>query len=157
MRGVYPRPAPRDRFLTFVNKTPTCWLWTGHTRGEMRYGAFWLDGRTTTAHRAAFTLFVSDIPAGQQVLHRCDEPKCVRPDHLFLGTQADNMADKAAKGRCHDQRGERSHTAKLSRAQVADIKAKYLAGGVSQRALAASYKVSQRTVSDLLRGVCWKD
>lgn len=93
-----PKPLP-DRFWRYVDKSNKCWLWTGATNG--RYGkisrgpGLGLVG----AHRASWEIHVGPIPPGMQVLHRCDVTNCVRPDHLFLGTNQDNTNDKVAKGR----------------------------------------------------------
>lgn len=83
-----------ERFWAKVDKGPDCWVWTGATRGY-GYGQFWLsDGRKVAAHR-----WVMGDPEGKAVLHRCDNPPCVRPDHLYLGTQKSNMQDRLARGR----------------------------------------------------------
>lgn len=88
----------KARFLSHVRKTRACWVWTGATVPG-GYGRFrGEDGSLVVAHRFAFAIFVSD-PGEQLVLHRCDNPPCVRPDHLFLGTHGDNMRDMRAKGR----------------------------------------------------------
>lgn len=89
----------KDRFWSKVQKTDGCWEWTGSRRPK-GYGVFAVNGaRRESAHRVAYALFIGPISAGFFVCHRCDNPRCVRPDHLFLGTQADNMRDMHAKGR----------------------------------------------------------
>lgn len=92
-----------ERFWSKVDRTGDCWTWTG-TRKEGGYGQFHYGGKTTKAHRVAWILTSGAIPDGMCVLHHCDNPPCVRPEHLFLGTLSDNMQDCAAKGRCALQR-----------------------------------------------------
>ena len=89
------------------------------------------------------------------VLHKCDTPACVNPDHLWLGTNTDNMADRSSKRR--SARGEGHGLAKLTTTQAAEIRAKYAKGGVSQRALADEYSVSQRTVLNIHKNQIWKE
>lgn len=110
------------RFWAKVNKAgplhpllqTRCWPWTG-SRHRKGYGNAWLDGRGWQAHRAAWALEVGAIPAGTRVLHRCDRRACVRPQHLFIGTDLDNARDRDAKGRsgakkrCGDGNGMRKH------------------------------------------------
>lgn len=86
------------RFWRNVNKTPGCWLWMGSVRANW-YGAFSVRHRSFSAHRWSWSEAHGPIPPGMCVLHRCDTPRCVRPDHLFLGTIADNNHDMIAKGR----------------------------------------------------------
>ena len=90
-------------FMSHVDTTGDCWLWTGGLRGVAvdggKYGQFVKDGKTMLAHRAAYELFVGPIPEGMLVLHICDIPLCVNPKHLRTGTQADNMQDAVRKGR----------------------------------------------------------
>lgn len=91
------------RFWDKVSKTETCWLWTASTL-QGGYGGFYFDGKLRKAHRIAYEQTFGAIPAGSGyhgtcVLHRCDNTKCVRPDHLFLGTNHDNVMDMLAKGR----------------------------------------------------------
>jgi hypothetical protein len=88
----------QERFWLRVRKTDGCWLWTGsaHVRG---YGSMKIDYRTVRAHRLSYEMANGPIPAGAVVCHRCDTPACVRPDHLFIGGQSENMLDASAKGR----------------------------------------------------------
>jgi hypothetical protein len=98
-----------------------CWEWQ---RGLARsgYGNVWEDGGTShLAHRVSYELFVGD-PKGFCVCHKCDNRKCCNPSHLFLGTHADNVADRVAKGRCADVAGERNPRRKLSERDVAAIR-----------------------------------
>ena len=101
---------PIERFMKFVNKTEKCWLWTGARfrayNGD--YGAFSLAGRPQRAHRVAYLLFKGEIPKRLHVLHECDNPSCVNPKHLFLGTHQDNMTDCINKGRMPQVNRKRS-------------------------------------------------
>jgi predicted XRE-type DNA-binding protein len=100
------------------------------------------------------------IPDGLKVLHTCDVRNCVNPAHLWLGTQADNVADCVTKGRAsngaHVHRGSRHGNSKLTEAVVAEIRQRYAAGGVSQQTLANHFGVSQSVVSELVNRVGWK-
>ena len=95
----------RDRFDAKWTPEPMsgCWLWTG-TVDLKQYGRFSKQGRLCSAHRIAWELYRGSIPTDRNVLHRCDNPSCVNPDHLFLGTLTDNMRDMARKGRSYSQR-----------------------------------------------------
>lgn len=87
-----------EDFFSRVEKTDACWLWIG-SRDSHGYGKFSIKGRAVAAHRFSFELENGPIGPGVKVCHRCDNPPCVRPSHLFQGTQADNMKDMVAKGR----------------------------------------------------------
>lgn len=94
-----PVPPIEERFWAKVNKTETCWLWTG-AKQRLGYGHISIgNDRFTSAHRLAYELANGPIPDGLFACHRCDNPACVRPDHLFLGTQQDNLRDAWRKGR----------------------------------------------------------
>jgi hypothetical protein len=96
--------APEVRFWPKVAKSDGCWEWMG-SRKETGYGLFTLDSRTSSAHRFSYSLAFGSIPAGMEVCHHCDNPPCVRPDHMFLGTHSDNMRDRFAKGRHRKSEG----------------------------------------------------
>ena len=96
------------------------------------------------ASRAAYTAWIGPIPDGQFVCHRCDNPPCINPKHLFLGTPHDNSADMAAKHRSANGEWKRTH--KLTDDQVAEIRSRYAEGGVTQRQLAEEFGVSQQLV-----------
>ncbi len=101
-----PKVDVAERFWAKVDKTSECWTWTAATFGPGRYGCFVAIIRgikTTSAHRASYLLSVGDIPIGMEVCHRCDNPPCVRPEHLFLGTRKDNAMDSSKKGRTNFQ------------------------------------------------------
>jgi HNH endonuclease len=96
-KGFQPIPW-RERFWTKVIKSENCWEWQGVKNGD-GYGQFKRDGQMVPAHRIAFELIHGEIPNGLYVLHQCDNPPCVKPSHLYLGTQFDNMRDMFQKGR----------------------------------------------------------
>jgi len=144
-------PPASVRFWKFVNKTETCWLWTGGTF-ESGYGAFQVNGKTVRAHRFSWELEHGPIPEGQDVLHTCDVPLCVRPHHHFLGTSIENVADRVAKGR--SARGERVSTSKLREDQIAEIRQR-LRDGETQRALGRAFGVSKSQIGNIGRGEHW--
>jgi hypothetical protein len=122
-----------ERFWAKVNKTDGCWEWTA-SRGPKGYGYFVRDGtrrpgrRSESAHRVSWEMAHGPIPEGLYVLHKCDNPPCVRPDHLFLGTKADNNRDMHQKGRNNQPKGEANRRAKLTEDQVRMIRAARAAG-----------------------------
>lgn len=151
-----------DRFEGLFSPEPMsgCWLWTGADDGNKaagrRYGVFRFASRTAMkAHRASWTLYRGDIPQGLQVLHGCDMACCVNPDHLFLGTQLDNVADCVAKGRrgkLGAGKGELHPESKLTTAQVLAIHA----DARPPVAVAADYGVSRATIHHIRKGVSWR-
>lgn len=171
-----------EKFWPKVEKTKTCWLWIASTRGK-GYGAFGADGKNQYAHRASWEIHYGPIPDGLWVLHHCDTPACVNPQHLFLGTNADNMQDCVAKGRTatgerngsktHPERrpkgerhgththpgsrptGERNGRAKLTEVQVWEIRALYASGEYSQHAIASRFGVSRPQISAIVNFKNW--
>ena len=147
-----------ERFWAKVSKGEgdDCWEWTAY-RNKGGYGKIARGGSKNErirAHRLSWILHNGPIPTGAVVCHRCDNPGCVNPYHLFLGTQKDNLQDAQRKGRM--ARGERNHHAKLSRNQVLEIRAQYASGNTSTRALATKYGVSQTSISTIVRREVWK-
>ena len=146
-----------DRFHDKVDQQPEdgCWLWTGATK-ELGYGVIGLGRRdegTAKAHRVAWMLYRGEIPEGMCILHRCDQPKCVRPEHLFCGTLSDNMKDCVSKGRnfIPDNRGTNAKWAKLTETAVQDIRSKAMSGV----AYARKYNVSKSAIYQIWCGNNW--
>lgn len=137
------RPSPEKRFWGFVDQQPGpgCWLWTG---GPGRYGRIWADGQNVGAHVYSYRLHFGDT-RGLFVCHHCDVPRCVRPDHLFLGTPADNSADMAAKGRQRTDRGADRPDARLTEQQVRDLRHIRATQRLPYTDLAAMFGVSTMT------------
>lgn len=142
-------------FWRKVNKTDTCWNWTGFCN-EDGYGLRRWHGRKVYAHRFSWELHNGPIPAGLKVLHHCDNPPCIRPEHLFLGTQQDNIKDMDAKGRRNPARLERHGRAKLTLIQVRTIRQRRTSGEKCVP-LAMEYKVAPTLISRIGRGQIWKE
>ena len=139
-------------FWSRVNKTRSCWVWTGAVR-RADYGEMWFNGKILSAPRLALMFAGVKIPDGHHVCHKCDTPRCVRPSHLFHGTPADNMADKVRKNR--QTKGENNGGTKLTAAKVLRIR-KLCAAGVPQSVIAKKFGVEQTNISFIKRRVTWK-
>lgn len=146
----------RERVDRDIQITPSCWLWVA-MKDRYGYGKLCYRGEQMKAHRAAYEAYVGDIPPltdGRRtcVLHRCDNPSCVNPGHLFLGTTADNMRDKADKGRAHGAHaGQDHHNAKLTTEQVRQIRSE----NRPDSEWAKLFSVSKRAISGARCGDTW--
>jgi len=163
-----PHGTLETRFWRHVDTSGDCWLWQASVDtsgyGQISNGA----GRLVMAHRLSYELAHGPIPPGRLVCHKCDTPRCVNPAHLFLGSHVDNAADMVAKGRSargdassarlHPERRPRGAThpkARLTEAQVVDLRQRYAAGTTTQRALAREYGVSRATIVAALERRSW--
>jgi len=149
-------PAERMAFYTDRPDPDSCWLWTGAVNNA-GYGKFQLDGRTLGAHKVAWQLANGPVPDGMLVCHRCDNPPCCNPAHLFLGTAADNTQDMHQKGRYPVRRGMAHHGAKLTDGQVADIRQRLAATSAPYSLLAAEFGVGKSTIWRIARRLNWKE
>lgn len=132
-----------------------CWIWTAGKSSD-GYGRLYNPGRRSHplyASRVSWEIHRGPIPAKLRVCHDCDNPPCVNPDHLWVGTHQDNMRDRDAKGRGYDRRGERNGRAKISDDAVDAIKAAWEQRDASQTELARAHGISQAQVSRIVRGV----
>lgn len=152
---------PEVRFWRHVRKGDGCWEWTSSLVGG--YGQFKVvaDRTPVRAHRFSWELHHGPIPEELKVLHHCDNPPCVRPDHLFIGTTADNTADMVAKGRQNFFGGKRGPGVPFSggygnrKLTDDDIAAIRLRRGETARAIARDYGVAHTTIVRLLNGTSW--
>lgn len=151
---VFSRSTPLlVRFWGRVDKGPGCWLWTGFALYQ-GYGVLRFRGKKARAHRVAWMLTNGDIPEGMFVCHRCDTPACVRPDHLFLGTREENVADMVAKGR--QFLGRRKHATPNAKVNADDVvRIRSLPAPVDVRGVALQYGVRVVTIRRILKRATW--
>lgn len=149
--NLRPTKTLEERFFAKVDKSGDCWLWIG-SLNPTGYGHASRGGRVLGAHRLSYEIAHGPIPQGMSVLHRCDVRNCVNPAHLFLGTQAENVADMMRKGRKVPPRGERQHMARLTAEKVLAIRA---AKGTYEE-IARMFGVAKPTVGNVIRRETWK-
>ena len=140
-----------QRFWAKVDKSGECWLWTAR-KDRDGYGRIRYAGNDRNAARVVWMITRSSIPEDFQVLHRCDNPACVRPKHLWLGTSQQNMEDRDRKGR--GILGETHHQAKLTEDDVRAIRASY--PELTYQKLADDYGVSPSQISHVVKRIHWK-
>lgn len=145
---------PNRIFKRVVQDAATgCWNYHGG-RSSSGYGIVSVCNKSVGAHRLSFELANGPIPKGLWVLHRCDNPSCINPDHLFLGTAADNNADCKSKRRTACRIGEKNTRARLVEKTVMEIR-RLANTGISQRKIARQFGISQQHVSAISRGRFW--
>jgi hypothetical protein len=152
------KPTDKDRFLQKVEKTDTCWLWKGKLSKNGRGRFMMRKNPNMTSHRASYILFKGDIPPGIYVCHTCDNPKCVNPDHLFLGTPKDNTQDALSKGRMKGPVGElnKGLGRKLCENDVLNIR-KLKSEGYPSWKILEEYQISRPLLSLIVRHKLWKN
>lgn len=130
-----------------------CWVWGAPKNNTNRYGSVQYQRKKWKAHRLFYTFFKGEIPKGLYVCHSCDNPFCVNPEHLFLGTQADNMRDMRLKGRSDKvkKQGSANGRAKLTSANVIAIRS----SDISHNALARTYGVNPTTIASIRKNMLW--
>lgn len=176
MKGVSRlKDDPVTRFFAAIEQRGDCWIWTGSQTGKDGYGSIWINGKSVRAHRFAYETLVRPLQRGEEACHHCDTPLCVKADpdpavsHIFAGSHADNMADAKRKRRTasgdrhtsvlHPERTVRGDThpnSRLTASAVAEIRAEYAGGEVTQRALAEKWGIDPSTVSNVVTRRLWK-
>jgi len=151
---------PFDRFVRRIAfGVSECWYWCG-SRDASGYGRTSKKYGSTFAHRVSWQFSNGPIPDGMKVLHKCDVRNCVNPDHLFLGTQADNVADMIAKGRARFPKsrfGEENPMSKLTKQDVLNIKKEYEKCQTPMATIAKKYNVATMTIQRAIKGTSWSN
>jgi len=147
-----------DKFWSHVDKSGECWEWQGYCMPS-GYGHWRYKGKTHLCHRLSWMFTNGEISDGLCVCHHCDNPKCVKPDHLFLGTHADNVRDKVTKGRARGKTmfGEDNPASKLDKRQVRRIRHLRKECGFTLSRLAELYDVSIATIHRVIDGTTWSN
>lgn len=142
-----------DRFYDKVMPEPNtgCWLWLSTTNWK-GYGQFWINGKYQMAHRISYLWNVADIPDGLLVLHTCDNPSCVNPDHLRVGTNQDNMTDRNKKNR--QAKGNFHGNRKLIDEDIISIRS-MIDSKIPLRQIANAFGVTRRNINDIKNKAIW--
>lgn len=149
-----PREDYVKRFWSFVDKQEGCWEWTG-SLFKQGYGQFSYNRKNTKAHRISYLIHFGELPADLLVCHKCDNRKCVNPQHLFLGTHYDNVQDQISKNRRHDVTGEKNGKSKMTIESVLELVRIVGSGQMSQNEAAKYFGISQGVISGIMLGKRW--
>ncbi len=131
-----------------------CWIYQGR-KDTYGYGQVWWRDKEWRAHRMFYMYHKGEIPAGLFACHKCDNPPCVNPDHIFLGTNNDNVQDCVRKGRQRSSRGVKHHSAKLTPHQVVEARMRHFCGETTA-SLASAYGIVESAMYKILRRITWK-
>ncbi len=145
------------RFWNKVDKSGSCWQWKAAVFKQGGYGHFRINDKSFRAHRLSWELANGQIPDGMCVLHACDNPPCVKPAHLWLGSHAENMADSAQKGRATNAgyKGEDCGNAKLTEQQALFVRAEYEKGNTTYKALGNEFGVTRQAIFRIVKHLSW--
>ena len=144
------------KFWALCEKKSGCWGWKGR-RNKNGYGGLSIDGKEVLAHRLSYEINVGTIPAGMCVCHWCDNPPCTNPEHLFVATHRENIADRTVKGRGGNHKGEANGRAKLGRDDVSRIRLMFRTGEYTKRKLSHSFGVTEQMIGKIVRGHAWSE
>lgn len=144
-----------DRFFKKVNFTDECWNWIGG-KSSKKYGRFRINKKLYLPHRLSYKYFYeTSIPLKMDVCHHCDNPKCINPGHLFIGTRSDNMKDCVLKNRLNVPKGEKHPHSKLTEEKIREIR-NLSNKGYSQRQLSRIYQIGHRAIGAVVNKKSWK-
>ena len=143
-----------DRFWSKVQKTRKCWNWIGGCFTRDGYGQIGICGQMRRSHRISWIIHFGKIPNKLYVLHKCNNRKCIRPDHLYLGTQFENMRDAILAGNL-SPKGEKNGRSRISERDVLMIRDLYKNFHWKQKQLAELFKIGRSTISHIIRNFTW--
>ena len=146
----------RKRLINHSEDKGSCRIWTGKSKGFFGYGFLNYRGKRRAAHRVSWIAWKGEIPEGKFVLHSCDVPACINPDHLFIGDARDNAHDMIKKGRNYIPKGEDQWQAKLKEYEVIEIRRLYHQEKITVKEICNIFNITKGSINPLLRRKTWK-